>query len=408
MQAQHDRTSKQEFQINTMRNRQLQQHFVNKLSRYTVLLLAVMTFHSSWAQTDGDQQAQLDTLKKNIEQLKKELAETKSNRNDVHQALEKTETSIGELNKKAEQLKRELDQRKKKLNNLRDERSQLDKQKQQQQATVGQYINAAYRAGQQSNLRLLLNQQEPARVSRNLKYYSYFVDARQQKIASYISTIERINAIEPEIAFEATKIQQNVDKLNTQKQQLNNAQSSRRQLLAKLDKNIVSQDQRLKSLLEDRSRLERLLSQVLNNVDDVKLSGTSERFGSLKGQIPWPIKGRVLQTFGSDRIGNKLAWEGMLISSPAGTPVKAVHYGRVVFSDYLRGHGLLIIVDHGTGFMSLYAHNQTLYKTLGEWVDTGDTIASVGNSGGQKQSALYFELRHEGKPTNPQRWLKRA
>lgn len=372
-----------------------------------IALLTLSLLSAAFSYAD-DQKAQLETLKKNIEQLKKELADTKNSRNEVHQDLEKTEKSIGDLNKKAEALKQELEQRKKKLNNLRDERSQLNEKKRQQQDTVGQYINAAYRVGQQSNLRLLLNQQEPARVARNLKYYNYFIDARQQKIASYITTIERINAIEPEIAFETTKIQQNVDKLNAQKQQLNDAQASRRQLLAKLDKNIVSQDQRLKSYREDRSRLERLLSRVLNNVDDVKISGTSERFGNLKGRIPWPIQGSVLKTFGSERVGNKLRWEGMLISSPSGTPVKAVHYGRVIFSDYLRGHGLLIIVDHGTGFMSLYAHNQTLYKTLGEWVDTGDTIATVGNSGGQKQSALYFELRRDGKPTNPKSWLKRA
>lgn len=355
-----------------------------------------------------DQKAKLDELKRNIEALKKELEATKGSRDEVHKALEKTETSIGELNRKAEQLKQELDSRKKKLNSLREERSELQLQKRQQQGNVAQYINAAYRLGQQDSLRLLLNQQEPARVSRNLKYYNYFIEARQQKIKTYVDTIARINSIEPEIAFQTTKISQNLNALDSQKQQLDNAQVQRRQVLAKLDANIVNQDQRLNALLEDRKQLERLLKRVINNVDDVKISSNSKAFNSLKGAIPWPIQGKVLHTYGNRRVGDALKWQGMLISSPAGTPVKAVHYGRVVFSDYLRGHGLLIIVDHGTGFMSLYAHNQSLYKTIGEWVNTGEVIASVGNSGGQKQSALYFELRHKGRPTNPKHWLKRA
>lgn len=363
---------------------------------------------SSYADTDAEQQKQLEELKRNIEALKKELEATKSSRDDVHKQLEKTETSIGDLNKKAEKLKDELNQRKKKLNDLRSERGQLQTRKREQQTTVAQYVNSAYRLGQQDSLRLLLNQKAPERVSRNLKYYNYFITARQEKITEYMNTIERINAIEPEIAFETTKIQQNVDALNTQKKQLDTAQANRRQLLAKLNTNIANQDHKLKSLLEDRKQLEKVLRSVINNVDDVKIAGSNEPFGSLRGRIPWPLQGKLLERYGNQRVGNKLKWQGLLISSPAGTPVKAVHYGRVVFSDYLRGHGLLIIVDHGTGFMSLYAHNQTLYKTLGEWVDTGDVIASVGNSGGQKQAALYFELRHKGEPTNPQRWLKRA
>src|SRR5690606_10358611 len=139
-----------------------------------------------------------------------------------------------------------------------------------------------------------------------------------------------------------------------------------KQLLAKLDTSIVNQDQRLQSLMKDRQRLQMLVNKVITNLDDIKLKGTTEPFANLKGRLPWPASGKVLRRFGTERVGNKLKWEGMLIASDAGAPVKAVHYGRVVFADYLRGHGLLIIVDHGTGFLSLYAHNQSLLKTLGE------------------------------------------
>ncbi len=351
---------------------------------------------------------QLEQLKASIQKLKKELEATRSSRDDINTTLEKTEKHIGELSKKARTIESQLKERQQKLNSLRDERSQLQKQKQQQEGLVGDYVNAAYRLGQQSNLRLLLNQEDPARVSRNLRYYDYFAQARAEKIQTYISTIERINRIEPEIAYQTTRVQQDLDALNRERSKLRDAQSERKQLLAKLDTRIQNQDQQLRAKLEDRSRLQKLLTKVIENVADIKLTGNNKSFSQLKGQLPWPTRGKVVRRFGSNRVTNKMRWEGMLISSNAGEPVHAVHYGRVVFSDYLRGHGLLIIVDHGAGFLSLYAHNQALYKELGEWVAQGDIIGSVGNSGGQQQAALYFELRHDGKPTDPQRWLRRA
>ena len=150
----------------------------------------------------------------------------------------------------------------------------------------------------------------------------------------------------------------------------------------------------------DRKRLQNILSEVSRFLEDIPLPSQSISFEGLKGKLPWPVRGRVLRNYGTPRISNRLDWEGILIEASAGTPVKAVHHGRVVFSDYLRGHGLLIIVDHGAGYMTLYAHNQALYKEIGEWVNAGETIASVGNTGGRQEAALYFELR-----LNPRRWL---
>jgi len=357
---------------------------------------------------DAKTEKQLRELKQTIEALKKELASTKNSRNDINQALEKTEKSIGDLSKKAKKIEGKLKEREQKLDNLRDERSQLNQQKRDQQGLVAEYINAAYRIGQQSNLRLLLNQEDPARVSRNLKYYDRFVSTRAQKISSYVATIDRINAIEPEIAYQASQIKADFAELQSQRSKLVDKQAERKITLAKLSASIASQDKQLSSLQEDRRQLERLLTKVIENIADVQQNGRPNSFASLKGKLPWPTKGKVLKRFGSSRVANKMRWEGVLIGSKEGASVQAVHYGRIVFSDYLRGHGLLIIVDHGSGFLSLYAHNQALYRELGEWVESGDIIAAVGNSGGQRNSALYFELRHNGKPTNPQRWFRRV
>lgn len=369
--------------------------------------LVVMITNTSLA-NDSQKQKQLEELKRTITELKKELNTTKSNRDDVSKSLENTEKNINDLSKKAKSIEQKLKDRRKKLDSLRDEKSQLNRDRRQQESIVGNYINAAYRLGDRGNLRLLLNQEDPTKVSRNLKYYDYLMTARAEKITRYMKTIERINKIEPEIAQQTQFIESDLALLEKQKQALEIAQRQRKQMLAKLNSRISNQGQQLNNLTEDRRQLEKLLSKVIENIADIKQRNGSEVFSSLKGKLPWPTKGKVLRRFGSNRIANKMRWEGLLISSQEGDPVQAVHYGRVVFSDYLRGHGLLIIVDHGAGFMSLYAHNRALFKELGEWVEGGEVIASVGNSGGQKDTALYFELRYKGKPTNPQRWLRRA
>lgn len=380
--------------------------YVNILVFLLGFLFASLSFctHAN----DSENSKKLKQLKATIEQLRKELESARGDRDDINKTLENAEKDIGNLSKRAKEIKKELDKRQNKLDGLRDERSQLQDQKTQQQDLVGDYINSAYRLGQQGNLRLLLNQEDPSRVSRNLRYYDYFVEARSEKIREFLGTIERINKIEPEIAYQAEKVRHDFSSLQTQKKKLEKAQDTRRQLLSKLENQITNQDKKLRNKMEDRRQLQRLLSKVIENIADIKPENNNASFSSLKGQLPWPAKGKVVRRYGSNRIANKMKWEGLLIRSKAGDPVRSVHYGRVVFSDYLRGHGLLIIVDHGAGYMSLYAHNQALYKELGEWVEQGDTIASVGNSGGRQDTALYFELRFKGRPTNPASWLRRA
>ena len=380
----------------------------NQLIKILVLFLGSFISLTCLAEEDAEQREKLNVLKKSIEELKRDLRAAKSNRDALLTDLESTEKKVGELSEKAEKLKNELQQQNQKIDDLNDERSDLNEKKSFQQTQVGQYIHSAYRLGNQSNVRLLLNQQDPTRVSRNLKYYDYFVRARTEKITEYLSTIERIDEIKPEIEYHASQIKKNVTSLNQKRAQLRQAQDSRQATLAKLNLNIQSQDEQLVSMQKDRSRLEKLLQRVGDFIRDTEFVSSKNNFRSLKGKLPWPTAGTLARSFGSSRVSNKLRWQGILINSNPGEPVMAVHHGQVVFSDYLRGHGLLIIVDHGTGYMSLYAHNQALYKELGEWVDSGETIASVGDSGGLKKSALYFELRHKGVPINPKNWFKQA
>ena len=376
--------------------------------RFTrLVLLGVLTVAAlpGLADSEAGQREKLEVLKQSIESLQAELRSVKSSRSELLNALEESEKSIGELSSKAEKLQKELEEQERVLNRLHERKTKLEDDKSAQQGHVGEHINAAYRLGQQSRLRLLLNQQDPSLVARNLKYFDYLNRARIEKIGGYVATLNELKQVELQIVTHSTQLRQNQSELRERHQQLSAQHGRRKSTLDKLEATIASKDERLQQLQRNQQRLEQVLRQVVE-VFDIKLPSDAGTFANFKGQLPWPTEGRIAERFGSERVAGKVRWQGLVISAEAGTPVIAIHHGRVVFSDYLRGHGLLVIIDHGTGFMSLYARNQVLYKEIGEWVNAGDVIATVGNSGGQEHAGLYFELRHNGQPTDPQAWIK--
>jgi len=161
-------------------------------------------------------------------------------------------------------------------------------------------------------------------------------------------------------------------------------------------------------MAKDRSQLERLLDAVEQSIANLEIPSDYRPFHKLKGKLHWPTKGKISKRFGSSRSGSNLRWQGVTLTAKEGSEVNAIHHGRVVFADWFRGSGLLIIIDHGDGYMSLYGHNQSLLIEPGDWVTVGEQIATVGNSGGKKHAGLYFEIRHKGQPTDPRHWCKRA
>lgn len=358
--------------------------------------------------TEEERQARLQELRTTIEELKKELSKVKSDRQELLGDLQSSETKIGELSRKVQELRKQLEDKQSHLKKLSSEKEELLTAKKQQQGSVARHLDAAYRLGQQSSLKMLLNQQDPSLLARNLHYYRYFTQAQAAEVTRYTDTIARVEALEPTIAAEAEAISRNHAELRSKRDQLQTSQQERKRTLAKLERTIADTDARLKSADEDRHHLEKLLREVVRITGDMQQPASDQPFSKLKGQLPWPTSGKVLHAFGSPRVANKVRWQGVLIGAPEGHPVYAVHQGRVVFADYLRGQGLLLIIDHGAGFMSLYAHNQSLFKKLGDWVNPGEQVASVGLSGGQSSSALYFELRYKGEPTDPRPWLRKA
>jgi len=377
---------------------------------HSVFLATLMTAASSHA----DENEEMAQLQKEIEALQKELQKVQGTRSDLQKELQKSETDIGELEKKADNIKKELEQEKKELKKLNDERSSLEQQRHQQQEQIAEQIRAAYKLGEQSEVKVMLNQESPDKLSRIMKYHSYFMSAHNTKMQSYLDTMTRIDALAPEIEKKTLELGRMQAELEEQRKSLTAIHQTRAQALAKVNAQVTNKHQELQQLTEDRRRLQTLLTTVtrkvaatngINSPAYVTLPKGGEKFSQRKGRLPWPTQGSMIHRFGSPRIAGQMNWSGAFISAPMGNSVIAVHHGRVVFADYFGGHGLLVIIDHGEGYMSLYAHNQSLLKKAGEVVKAGDIIANIGNSGGQATTGVYFEIRHQGTPIDPSLWL---
>lgn len=385
------------------------------MNRFFILLKSIALCGLLYStQVFSNEKADMEKLQKEIAALQKELKSVQGARSGLQKDLEKSETQINELEKKAEDIKKELNKQNNDLENLKQERTQLEQQRSSQQEKISEQILAAYKLGQQSDVKLLLNQESPDKVSRLMSYHGYFVIAQQQKVQTYRDTISKIDGITPDIekkTLELASIQAQLDK---QRDALGSAHKERQIALNKVNSQIKNKQQELTQLNEDRQKLQVLLSRVtrkiassgaINSPDYVPLPKGGEKFSVRKGKLPWPTKGKMIHRFGSPRIAGQLNWNGAYIASGSGNKVIAVHHGRVVFADYFGGHGLLIIVDHGEGFLSLYAHNQSLLKKAGDPVTAGESIAIIGNSGGQSNIGVYFEIRRDGKPIDPGAWL---
>jgi septal ring factor EnvC (AmiA/AmiB activator) len=371
-----------------------------------ICALLILTAMPLWAD-DDEPEAQVKALQQDIKQLKKWLQDARSEQSGVEKKLRKTEQNINKLNRKIDTNKKELQKEEKRLKDLHKEQLGLKDSQALQQHQLHQQIKTAYKMGQQPYLQVLFNQQRPDQVARALTYFDYVNRARSDKIQSYTQTLERLSHIETDLKESYQQTQTLQESLNQRRVKLTTAKDQRQQVLASLKHNINNKDNKLNRAIADRKRLQELLNQVDNIALLVPVDNTKP-FKSLKGKLPWPTSGKRMNRFGTLTGNHQQRWKGWLIRANEGSSVQAIHHGRIVFSDWLRGFGLLTIVDHGNGYLSLYGRNQSLLRDTGEWVNAGDAIATVGNSGGFDQVRLYFEIRAKGKPQNPSRWLNKS
>jgi septal ring factor EnvC (AmiA/AmiB activator) len=351
-------------------------------------------------------QQELDALEAEIQKFRQMLKRTEGERSELESSLETNEQDINTILKRIESIQTNLKKGEDKLSSLSGEQTELEGLKVTQQKQIGQQIRAAYELGQQPYLKVLLNQEDPQKMERMLSYYAYMTEARQVEIETYESTITQLANLELLIEAQNQSLLDQRMQLQVQQSGLLDARQEKQQVLALLNQEIRAAGNELERRLEDRQRLDDLLNRITTSIAKLTPQTDTRPFAEMRGNLLLPVDGRVSQAFGSRKADGKLRWNGLLIEAAEGEPVHAVHYGRVVFSDWLRGFGLLMIVSHGDGYMSLYGHNQVLYRETGDWVAAGEAISAVGNTGGQSGFGLYFEIRAAGKPFDPQLWCQ--
>ena len=361
---------------------------------------------AAFADNTADRE-KLANLQRKIDTIQKELEADNKAKDEAVYKLKQTEKDIAIESAQLKHIDQRLQQLKEKRSSLLDQQSELGHQISIHRDYLARQLQAAYAMGKQEYIKLLLNQQNPSDISRMVAYYQYFNNSRVDRINEIKQDLSSLNEVSEQVRNKTNELQSLKAKAEESKRLLEINHKQRRELVANLSAQLKNKDQALKSLLRDEQHLKRLLNQLENELGDVQLDlNPPEEFTALKGKLPWPTQGKVTARFGTSRQAGELKWKGVMIETKPGNVIRAIAYGRVIFADWLRGFGMLIIVDHGKGYMSLYGHNQQLYKKLGDWVQGNEIIATAGNSGGQKTSSLYFEIRHNGVPQNPGKWCK--
>jgi len=371
------------------------------------LLFCLAVAPLSGADDKSVKEKQLKTLLHKIDKLKQAIDVKEDSKSRYIKQLKTIERSVGKVNLKIRKIDDQIKTKKAELSALRATRLEHQRRLSRENEYLAQQVYSAFTLGSQEKVKLLFSQQKPQTLQRNLVYYQYFSNARVALINSVQTSIDKIIETESLIRQTQLDLQENQQALAAQREQLKKSLGKRKTIITSLDKQLKSQGGSLSRLEDEATQLQNLIKSILeifNEAPDVEVS--RQAFARLKGKLAWPVEGKVRRLFGRNKPLSNLRWQGVIIEARSGSQVMAVSHGRVAFADWLRGLGNLIIIDHGNSYLSLYGHNESLFKGAGEWVEAGEVISSIGSSGGQKKPGLYFEIRKKGKPQNPTGWCK--
>jgi septal ring factor EnvC (AmiA/AmiB activator) len=382
----------------------------------------------------------LTDLQQRLESLKKELDDSKEAHKDAADALKESERAISEANKKLYEINQRQQENKKTLAKLASESDKTNLSLAQQQKLLSGQLYQQYMHGQQSYIQMILQSERPSEIARDVHYFSYVAKARAEIIQKMQGNLAKITKLNEETAQALKTVAELKQRQIDERRALQQQKQEKSKVVKSLSQQIAAQRGEIKKLNRDEKRLSQLVERLArivpakqrtNNTKNITPKNTSpddpayERsskkiiasntampsdefeganFVTLKGKLKLPVRGDVTNRFGASREDSGISWKGLFIKAGEGSDVKSVASGRIVFADWLRGFGNLVIVDHGGGYMSLYGNNQAILKQIGDVVRGGDTIASVGNSGGNESHGVYYELRRQSKPFDPMSW----
>jgi len=360
---------------------------------------------------------ELEELRGRIGELQKQLADSEESKAEAGDALRESERAVSETNRKLYQLAEQRRQVNAALTKLRSRARTVEADIAAEQATLSNLLYQQYVTGQSDAVKLVLNREDPNEIARQLHYLGYVSRARAELLASLRYNLANLEKLADETRDKSAELRALQNEEASQKRRLENEKAERQHVYSRVSSEIAQSRKQLSTLKRDEERLTRLIERLAKEVARKKpgkritnqalpsADSGSGPFRKLKGRLRLPVLGELMNRFGSQRKDSGLSWKGLFISAEPGREVKAIAGGRVVYADWLRGFGNLMIVDHGDGYMSLYGNNEALLKQVGDETRTGDTIAAIGNSGGNPDSGLYFELRYQGKPFDPLPWV---
>ena len=351
----------------------------------------------------GKTSAQLAAVVKRLNALDQWLSDAGERRRLWLIELQRKDRQVAEINRQTDTLRTVLKRIGVELSALNARQDKLNRLSKKQAQLINEHIGAAYRLTGQDFFKQLLNQESPDTFTRMIRYHRHFSDARFELIEDYEQTLDEIKRNNSQLSEQKTQQIKQQDTLVEEQRLLDNERENRSALIAKLDLETADKTIEYEQLKQDQTRLARLLAELQQQIGDLDGSG----FIAAKGTLPMPVEGKIIHAYGAQRAEGRLRWHGIDIRAKEGTPVRAVYQGRVIFADWLRGFGLLTILDHGSGYMTLYGHADILNKNVGDWVESGEQLAGAGNSGGAQTSGIYFEVRHKGQTADPISWVAR-
>ena len=382
---------------------------MNAIRLFLLLALLISPVVTGLAADSGkvaEQAERLQQLRTRIGELKNELVSMHGRKNALDAELEKAEKEFGTVASDLRLLDRKIGQSLTRLDELGREREEHRKNLQAVQITLARELRSAYVLGQQQQVKLLLNQDDPTAIARLMTYYGYLSRARADRIRGITSVLDELALIEQQVSEQKSGLEKLKDAKIAESDRLKQIQANRKRVLARLQAQLREKSDELGALQRDEKNLQQLVDSLRRALREVQPStAPSKSISPLKGKLVWPVEGRIGMPFGAVQADGKLRSRGVLINASAGADVHAIARGQVVFADWLRGFGLLLIIDHGKGYMSLYGYNRSLFKEVGDRVEAGDLIATVGDSGGRDRSGLYLELRKDGRPFDPAPWF---
>lgn len=371
------------------------------------LLLAGSIAAAAGSGDPAGQQQKLKQLRSRIAEVQARMDRDVSRRSSVQAQLRHSERAVARTAGKLHGLNGQVAAAQQRLASLQKAQSQkqaaLDRQKQ----ALAAQIRAAYTQGRNSELQLLLNAEDPATIERLLAYYDYLNRDRATRIQAVRKQLAALKLLNAQVKTQLADVSHLRDQRARALKALQAERDARKRVLVKINSEIQNRHTELARLRRDEQSIESLLSNLRQAMSDIPRNlAKTRKFARLRGHLQWPVYGKLAHHFGQPLVGRRLPAQGDLIAAPMGTPVHVISWGRVVYADWLPRFGLLVIIDHGDGYMSIYAHNQSLYTQVGDWVQPGQVIATLGDSGGQNHPALYFEIRHKSTPLNPRKWCR--